>query len=28
VYGPGGEDPSLEPDVGSLQARSLQGKKW
>jgi hypothetical protein len=28
VYGPGGEDSSLEPQVRSLQARSLQGKKW
>lgn len=28
VYGPGGDDSSLESDVRSLQSRSLRGKKW
>jgi len=29
VYGPGGEDSSLEPEVRSLQSRSvLRGKNW
>ena len=28
VYGSGGEDSSLEPEVSLLQSRSLRGKNW
>ncbi len=28
VYGPGGEASSLEPEVASIQRRSLKPEKW
>jgi metal-responsive CopG/Arc/MetJ family transcriptional regulator len=28
VYGPGGQASSLEPDVASIQHRSLRSEKW
>jgi metal-responsive CopG/Arc/MetJ family transcriptional regulator len=28
VYGPGGQESSLEPDVASIQHRSLKSGKW
>ncbi len=28
VYGPGGQESSLEPDVASIQGRSLKSQKW